>query len=302
MTWALFDMSYFAHRALHTMGRLSHTDIPTGIIFGCLEQLRTTVYDSRVATNKVALFFDSSSSYRQEEFPGYKRKRHENKTPEELEAAAIMRRQITKLRREIMPAAGFPCYRQAGVESDDLMADAAKRTVGHVVIVTGDNDLWQCITGSTHWFDPARNMHLDVNGYREKTGLLSTIYWGEVKAISGCSSDCVPGIRGVGEKTAIRYILGALPKHTKAYRNITSTDGMSTIERNLRLVRLPHAKTRSVIVQEPVYNPGAFFEWCRRLGIQSYLRGERHNQWVAFFEGRVGKQKQTARRRGALIK
>lgn len=288
MIWVLVDMSFLAYRALHAVGNLEHEDMPTGVIYGFFTQLRTLALDPRIRSNKIALFCDSRTSLRQKVYPQYKGKRREERSEEEAQRIRIMRDQKNLLEGGILEEIGFPIYKQEGLESDDLIADAAKRLTGpkrRGVIITSDGDLYQCITDAVHWFDTQRNVYHTPDTFKEAKKV-SPKRWGMVKCIGGCSSDNVAGVPGVGETTAIQYLRGELPKHYARHRAIESADGRSVINRNHELVVLPHYKTGRVELREPQYNPAAFFRMAKLFGLRTFLKKER-KAWEAFFRGAI---------------
>lgn len=297
--WVLIDISYLAHRARYAIADLQYEDLYTGIIFGFWEQLRVICADEHIQSNKIALFFDSKKSFRRQIFPDYKRHRKDDRTPDEIEQLEVMYEQIGLLRREILPAIGFSIYRQTGCESDDLMAAAAEKMFESRekgIIVTADGDLWQCINDYISWYDPARKNLYDSYSFWKQKGI-EPVRWGLVKALAGCSGDGVPGIPGVGEKTAIKYLERQLPTHYKTHKAITSPEGINIFNRNKDLVILPHLKTKPINLQEPEYNTEAFFEMCKRYGFLTYLKEPKKNEWEAFFNNTQVK----TRKRGELI-
>ncbi len=304
MKWVLIDLSYLAYRAMWALRGLEYNDFPTAVIYGFFEQLRTVCFDRRVMSNKVAVFFDSRQSYRRRQFSEYKRKR-QDKTPAELAELKLLHQQTDLLFDSILPDIGFCCYRQTGLESDDLIAMAAKllskhdSPLGAGVMVTADGDLYQSITECVHWYDPARDLYLTPEGLWAKKGVFPS-QWVQVKAIAGCHSDNVPGVPGVGEKGAIAFVMETLPKHHKRYKAITSDGGQAVVGRNIELVCLPHVLTKPVDLVEPSYSPSVFQTWCRTLGIASYLSGRGDSEWCAFFNGEMDQPvtRQTTRKRG----
>ena len=198
--------------------------------------------------------------------------------------------QVKLLREEILPNIGLSVYRQTGLESDDLMAQAALQASEHyptggnraAVIITSDGDLYQCITSSVHWYDPGRDLYLTPHSFFRKKGIASS-EWGVVKAIAGCNSDEVKGIPGVGEKSAIQYLLGSLPSNHKRFQSIISSEGKAIIARNKQLVILPHTKTKPIELKEPQYNEEAFLHYCTRYGLLSYLKKEKRKAWHRLF-------------------
>lgn len=283
--WVLVDISYLAHRARYAMDGLEHGDMPTGVIYGFFEQLRTLCQDENINSNKVVFLFDSRKSHRKVVFPDYKKKRADDLTEEERQQIEVMRDQVELLRSVILPRVGFQVHRQTGCESDDLMAVAAQyltESVQKGIMVTADGDLWQCISDTVHWYDPARRNYYDPKNFKRKKKIESH-RWGLVKAIAGCSTDGVPGIPGVGEDSAIKYILGKLPEHYKRFKAIVSPEGREIIKRNIELVVLPHKKTKPFVLQEPKFNVKSFFRFCKRYGILSYLKEEKRAEWERFF-------------------
>ena len=283
MKWVLTDLSYLAHRARHAFKGLEFEDAKTGVTFGFFESLRTICFDPRIQSNKVALFFDSRQSYRRRLFPDYKRSRMD-RTPEEMAELIIMHEQISRLKNEILPDVGFPLFKQIGLESDDLLASAAKFVAGGV-LVTADNDLFQCITDTVHWFDPQRDLYLTPTTFLELKGV-TPFQWKAVKAICGCHGDGVPGIGGVGEKGAIDFLTGKMPQTSKKFLKITSPETAPILARNGELTSLPHPKTGPIHLTPPTYHPERFFKWAKKLGFESMLEKNR-NSWERFFEGKM---------------
>jgi len=291
----LIDASYLAHRALHSLQGLEFEDFPTGVIYGLLEQILSLAYDDRITSNRLLMCFDSRKSYRKKAYPDYKGNRNKDRTEKEMAELRAMHKQVDLMRSEVFPACGFLTARQSGVESDDLMAYAAKQGRDKVILVTSDGDLYQCITDSVHWYDPGRDQYLDPLTFWVKKGI-EPHQWAEVQAIAGCSSDNVKGIRGIAEKSAIDYVLG---RHNPTYKRFKAVvEGRRTITLNRSLVTLPHKKTKPFDIVEPQYNPAAFFEQCERFGIRTYLEGAKHSAWLRFFSGDFDRVKSRTRKRG----
>ena len=300
--WVLFDASFLSHRARSVIKGMSFGDLPTGVIYGFLEAIRTECFDPRIMSNKVALCFDSRQSHRKKLFPTYKTRNIEEQSPEEQAERKLMYEQIDRLREEILPDLGFPIYRQVGLESDDLFAQICLQVQSgapekKAVMVTSDGDLFQCITETTHWFDPIRDLYLDPASFWvfKKT---RPEKWGVVKALAGCHGDTVPGIPTIGEKTAIKYLMGELKHQSKAWAAIESSEGKKIFDRNHELVVLPHINTKPVKLVEPKYNFDALMKWGERLGLKSYLEGTRRQAWEAIFSGSMTTDRQQPRRRG----
>lgn len=289
MIWVLVDVSYLAYRALHSVGDLSHDDVPTGIVFGFLQQLREICFDDRIRSNKVAIFAESRRSIRAEGYPEYKQKRRAERTDEEIERIRTMRRQLNELTSKVLPEIGFPVFKQDGLESDDVLAAAADSLTATKtperlgVMITSDGDLYQCISNKVHWYDPMRRLYYDVPSFKAAKGI-PPFDWAEVKAIGGCKTDNVEGVKGVAEETAIKYIKGDLPIHHKTHARIISPEGRATIKRNRGLVTLPHRATEYINLPSHVeYNADAFFRHCERFGLKSVFR--ERDAWEQFLSG-----------------
>lgn len=288
MKQVLIDVSFIAHRTMHTMKGLEFDSVPTGILFGFFNQLLQVCNTPIIQSNQVHLFFDSRQSYRQQQFPAYKEKRRKDRTPEEWTEIEEMQKQVERLRSEILPSIGFPCYRQTGLESDDLIAQFAiqNRDVD-CIIVTSDQDLFQCITNKCHWYDPLRKVHVDPSTMRH-SHRVGPEDWAWVKSVAGCGTDGVPGIPGVGEKTAVDYLWKLLPKHHKRHQAIESEEGKAIIQRNAPLVTLPHARTKPILIWPVDYKTEVFFDCAKTLGFDSFLDGVGRRQWDMFFAGQFG--------------
>jgi 5'-3' exonuclease len=286
--WILIDISYLAHRARYATADLQWEDFHTGVLFGFWEQLRHICSDRNIQSNRVVFCFDSRQSYRKKTFPEYKAHRRTDLTDEEKVQIEAMYDQVKLLRADVLPAVGFQVVRQTGCESDDVMAQIARQLTAESqpgIMVTADGDLWQCISHSVHWYDPARERLYTPSVFANKKGIACNM-WGQVKAIAGCSGDGVPGVPRVGEKTAVRYLTSQLPSHHKTYQAIISPEGKRIIERNKPLVILPHTKTKPIELREPDYSIEGFFDFCERYGFRTYLKDPKKSEWEAFLSNK----------------
>lgn len=278
-TWLIIDTDYLCHRARWSMRDLSWQGAATGTIYGVLQTVLQL--QERFQTDKVAFCFDSHVSKRQEIYPAYKanRKNRQPMTAEEERFEKEFRRQVIKLRKEYLPEIGFRnIFWQQGYESDDLIARLAidltiprcfpEGTHYDGVIVSADHDLYQCITGHVRLYDFKGTMTLQR--FKQEFGLVPC-QWATVKSIAGCSTDNVQGIKGVGEKTAVKYLRGLLKPTSKAFRAIEA--GKTIIERNKKLTRLPlHGAGIPKLQKDQVTKEG-WDSVCRKLGFKS-LRGK----------------------------
>jgi DNA polymerase-1 len=195
----LIDGSSYIFRAYHTTGTLSNSKgFPTGAIFGFTNMLLKTLKESQ--TDRVAMVFDSRGpTFRHEKFEGYKANRPP--MPDDLGL------QIPKI-HEVVKAYGLPSLACQGYEADDIIATltAQARSKGwKVVIVSGDKDLMQIVGDDVKMWDPQRDKIYDPDAVKKKFGV-SPARMLDLLALMGDASDNVPGVPGVGQKTAAKLL------------------------------------------------------------------------------------------------
>jgi 5'-3' exonuclease len=284
-TWLLIDVNNYAHQIAHRGGRvelakMDPVEIRDTLIPDMLEdyvRVRRTV-----GVNHVVWCFDGDALklIRKQVLGGYKQTRQDKEkglTSHGASVLAEIRYQIRRLRQGALPAAGFNRILFAeGYEGDDHVAAAWRvlrndRPDDDVVIISSDKDLYQCL-------DPNTYIHrqegmFDFKDFRKKYGVLPH-QWAYVKALAGCPTDDVPGVPGVGEKTAIKYLLGTLPKHHKVFGVIEAAAKAGWVKDNLKLVRLPMAgcpEPHLDLVEDDV-TPEKWARVCRKLGAMHLTR------------------------------
>jgi 5'-3' exonuclease len=269
--WLIFDCHYLCHRAFHTTQELSYEGMATGVIYGFLRAVTKLKED--LGARDCVFCFEHKTLHRREIFPDYKKKRRREMDEQELEAYRSLAHQIKLLRKEYLPRIGYKnILCQRGMESDDLMAAVASRIKSECYIITGDSDMYQCLSPTCSIYDP-RTLHLkNEQWFKSKYGI-SPNRWALVKAMSGCHSDGVPGIKGIGEKTALRYITGTLPEKSKAYALIKANQ--KTIQSNMRLVRLPYTGCRYPFIKKDTLDYTGWADVCKELGIRTIVSRER---------------------------
>ena len=195
----LIDGSAYIYRAYHATGGLSNSKgFPTGAIFGFTNMLVKTLKEK--APKRIAVVFDSPQpTFRHEMYKDYKANRPP--MPEDLG------RQIPKI-KEVVDAYRVPSLSFPGFEADDIIATIASRAAQKgwdVVIVSGDKDLMQLVGDRVRMWDPQRNKLYDAAAVKKKFGVEPGRVL-DLLALMGDSSDNVPGVPGVGAKTAARLI------------------------------------------------------------------------------------------------
>ena len=254
-TWVIIDSNYLAYRAFYSVGGLSYKNTPTGATFGylgALLQFQTIFPNSELTT---AHCFDSKKSKRRRMAKRYKhnrrkaRKKLDPKTREKLDQLYY---QINKLRRKYLFQIGYQnVFHQVGYEADDLIASACKNLVkeDEAIIISSDKDMYQLITKQVKIYNPRLKEMMTLERFKSVYGIHPS-YWSDVKALAGCNSDEIKGVPGIGEKTAVDFLLGKLDHTTKTKKidSIMSREGKFIQDANKRLVHLPLKGTKQCVL------------------------------------------------------
>ncbi|MEA3468483.1 MAG: DNA polymerase I [Thermodesulfobacteriota bacterium] len=195
----LIDGSAYIYRAYHAVAPLSNSEgMPTHAVFGFLNILRRLIKEKK--PQYLAVAFDTRGPvFRHEIYPEYKANR-----PPMLEDLSV---QIPYI-KELVHAMNIPCFELQGIEADDIIASAAQLLGGQghkVVVVSGDKDLLQLVDEQVVMWDPMKNKIMDVAAVEEKYHVKPEQLL-DCYSLMGDSSDNVPGVPGVGPKTAEKLI------------------------------------------------------------------------------------------------
>ncbi len=207
----LVDGSSYLYRAFHALPPLSNSKgEPTGAVLGVLNMLSKLIKEE--LPDRIAVVFDASGrTFRDELFEQYKA--HREPMPGEL------RSQVQPL-LEAVEAMGLPLLRVAGVEADDVigtLADQGAAAGYDVLISTGDKDMAQLVGPQISLVNTMSNTRLDRAGVKAKFDVFPEQII-DYLALVGDSSDNIPGVTGVGPKTAAKWLdqyqtLDALTAH-----------------------------------------------------------------------------------------
>jgi DNA polymerase-1 len=200
----LVDGSGYIFRAYHRLPPLTNKHgEPAGAVYGyasMLWRLADDVHKADGPTHMAVILDKSSVTFRNEMYDGYKA--HRPPPPEDLVPQFPMIRDATR-------AFSLPCIEEQGWEADDLIASYAKAALAEgwqVTIVSSDKDLMQLVEdGSLDMLDTMANRRLGEADVEAKFGV-GPKKVGEVLALMGDSVDNVPGVPGVGPKTAAKLI------------------------------------------------------------------------------------------------
>lgn len=282
--WILFDVSYLAYRAHYTTGHLSYEGNSIGVSFGVIRDIecQTELHGAE----KVVLAFDNVYSLRKVAAPWYKANRRQGLTDEEKDSLDSLYRQVDQLKCVLLPTIGYRNIIEVhGYEADDVIASAAQKIpdFDRAVIVSADQDLYQCIRKNVWFYNPSSKKTVDYCSFVEEWSIPPT-RWAQVKALAGCPSDNLLGVKGIGEKSAADYLSGKL-RGGKRWQLIRRN--IDIVGLNLPLVELPYpGLVLPEIVDDEITEAGKF-EVYTKLGI----RGRRG----------VGAFKSLAEKQGAFI-
>ncbi|MEQ8817518.1 MAG: DNA polymerase I [Thalassobaculum sp.] len=195
----LVDGSGYIFRAYHALPPMNRPDgTPVNAVFGFSSMLVRLIDD--LDADHMAVIFDAArTNFRNEIYPEYKAQRPE--APEDLVPQFPLIRDATR-------AFNVPCIEMEGFEADDLIATYARlasEAGWRVTVVSSDKDLMQLVTDGIDMFDPMKNRPIGRAEVIEKFGVPPEKVV-DVQSLAGDSVDNVPGVPGIGIKTAAQLI------------------------------------------------------------------------------------------------
>ncbi len=255
----LLDSNSLMHRAYHALPNLkSSKGLYTGAVFGFLSILLRLIKEQQ-PTHIAAAFDLKGPTFRHEMYDGYKATR--KPMDEEL------RQQVEPL-KSLITAMGIKIVSMQGYEGDDILGTLAKRFDDECIIVTGDRDSFQLVSPTTRVFWTKRGV-TDIEVYDEARLLqdgFTTSQFIDYKALMGDASDNIPGIAGVGEKTAKALLaeygsLDSVLEHAaeikgKVGQNVVNGREMALLSRRLARINtdVPVECTLDDISFTPIYS------------------------------------------------
>lgn len=195
----IVDGSGYIFRAYYGVGRLTAKDgFPTNALYGFVRMLGRLLQDS-AASHIIVVFDAGRKTFRNDLYPEYKANRSE--CPEDLVPQMPFFREITT-------ALGLQVLESPGYEADDIIGTLVQRyeeTGCEIVIVSGDKDLSQLVDSRVSIWDTMKDKRFGAEGVIEKFGVPPEKVV-EVLALMGDTSDNIPGVQGIGPKTATQLI------------------------------------------------------------------------------------------------
>jgi len=305
-TILLLDCNNLGYAA-QSASPLSYEGKPTHAIFHFMKMLKTIAMAYHGEDCKLIALWDSTAKWRYELYPEYKGDRDKDEE-------SVKRRSEYGLQRPTIVKAltmlGVDQIVGAGYEADDIagfLAQGYAAKGNKVLLVSGDKDWIQLVSGMITWYDPIRERSVKRSNFSDFTGYQDAQGYVEAKALEGDSSDCIAGVPGIGEKASLcinqeygsveglfaRYDqLGRdfekndLPASLTRYRkklNEFCGSGRDVFYRNMKLMDLrtvPVDKSRIVVVKGD-YQPQQFRNLCINHAFHSIIR--EFNSWERLF-------------------
>jgi DNA polymerase-1 len=195
-------LAYRAYFALQTTSMSTGRGEPTHAVYGFCTMLLTVLEEER--PDYLAVTFDVGETFRHQKYPDYKATR--DKAPEDLH------QQVERI-KQVITAFGLPVLTAEGYEADDVLGTIAHQAEAQGVqtlIVTGDRDTFQLVSPTTRVLISGRRFSdrlvYDEARVAERYGGLTPAQLVDMKGLMGDSSDNIPGVKGVGEKTATKLL------------------------------------------------------------------------------------------------
>ena len=272
----LVDGSAYIFRAFHGLPPMTRPDgTPVNAVFGFSNMLTKLVQDTEA--EYMAVVFDTArKTFRSDIYPEYKA--HRPPPPDDLIPQFALIREATD-------AFNLPRIEMEGFEADDIIATYAKQAIekGHeVTIVSSDKDLMQLVGDNVRMMDPMKNRVVGPDEVRERFGVGPDKVI-DVQALAGDSSDNVPGVPGIGVKTAAELInnYGDLDnlldhaeeiKQPKRRENLINFADQARVSRELVTLRLDvplEMKLEDLALHEP--DPEPLLAFLREQGFKSTI-------------------------------
>lgn len=260
-------------------GPLTYNNRPVGIIFGFMQSLLSLA--KKFETSRFVFAWDSHRSLRKVWYPAYKENR---RTPEEEK---VMEKEVfpqfMELRTKVLPQFGFRnVFMRTGYEADDIIASICKYNKDEeIAIVSTDNDLYQCLSPLHFMYGINKKVIYDRVNFVKEWGI-EPEQWAEVKSIAGCPGDNVPGIDGIGNKMAIKYLKDELSPKTKTFQKIEEGKLKGVVTDTKIQVELPFPGLGRFCVEDTeIFEAKDFLSICDEYGFRSFIAQE--SIWQDYF-------------------
>ena len=282
-TAIIIDCFNIGWSAGFAMKGLEYEGQPTNVLYGFFKTiLQAAKYIHTPAT--LVFAWDSKKSKRKILYPDYKKKRNERvMSNDDLALIASIQNQLCILRDDIVPSLGFNnSFMKTGYEADDIVAVITKSNYfDECLVLSTDNDLLQLITPSVSIYSPKTSKLITYDTFTNTYGIQPE-QWALVKAMAGCHSDEVPGIKGVAEKTAIAYLTGDLSANK--VKKIEIALLTEEYARDKKLVTLPYDDSLHFEIKYDTIKRRKLFDLFSKYEFVSLMRKEAVRQWMLLLD------------------
>lgn len=258
----LVDGNNMAHRARHAYN-LSYRGADVSVMYGVVRMLQTLV--SKHRPDACVVCWDGGTpAFRKRLVPSYKAHRHKAEDPSYPDFI----RQLDDL-REILPFFGVLSVWRRGIEADDLLYQASRLIWGHSLIVTSDQDLLQAVTKTVSVLVPSKNLVLELDEMDVPPDLF--VEW---KTWQGDSSDGVPGVVGIGPKTATKIVFDEpISDRLQARADAFFQSGRYNEAYDCMDLSQDRSGARYVLLNTPYikYHNGRCMRWALKYGFMSLV-------------------------------
>jgi DNA polymerase-1 len=273
----LIDGNSYFYRAFHAIKKLTNSKgTPTNAVYGFTTMLLKILREKK--PDGLAIVFDSPvPTGRHRLYEHYKAQRPE--TPSDL----IIQIPVIK---EVIKAFNIPVFEMAGFEADDVICTLAGKVAekgSNVFIVSGDKDMMQAINSFIKLYDPMKDMIIDKENIMQRFEMPPEKIV-EIMALTGDSVDNIPGVKGIGEKTAKELLLkaGGLDNLLDHPEKIEKERLRKLVSENMELIRLSRSlatidmnvpvefQLQDLIVKEPDW--AALFHLFSELEFSSLIK------------------------------
>lgn len=286
-TWAVVDVNNLASRMFYALPAELFNGHRVEAVVGTGDELVNVANKIGVPLERFVYCFDSSDrTPRLAVLPSYKQNRgHDGFLAGTAKERKFFGPQIQTIREQLLPLMGYSraaIHYHKGFEADDLVASLVKNNAGgevRIVIIANDSDYHQLLNSKyVRVFNHRTDQMYTEKWFRKTYGVFPD-NWPLVKSLMGDSTDDIPGIPGVGEKTALKFVKDrdGMPGHTalKIHEHAEQT------ARNMRLIKLPFEGTPVLKLPEcpTMVRPNAakrVFGAALRHG-EGKLRGDKKN-------------------------
>lgn len=268
----LVDGNNLAFRVHFVHPYLRSGSIFTGVIYGTLTTLLKV--KSEYKDSRIIFCWDSRENPRKKICPTYKG----NRTTHTPDRKKIFEQ--TPLLRIVLDKLGVYNAQCDGFEADDIIAILSKRYEKKTGILSNDSDLYQLLTDNCHMLDSKSMTNFTKKDFCEQYEITPD-RWSMILAIAGKSSNNLPGVKGVGLRTAIQFLQGKQLKRKNAEELISTALHDGTVHKNLMLTKLPFDENVTPKLTRPSKNKEQFRKLCMQYKLKEVIRN--FHTWERLF-------------------